>query len=76
MNTNPLTKRQMEILNFMHRYFFENDQLPGTEAIMEEFGFASDNAVSDHRKALVSKGWIELNAAGKYRFVKFRGVKA
>lgn len=72
MNTKPLTRRQMEVLNFMRLYFQENDQLPGTEAIMERFGFASDNAVSDFRKALVSKGYIEKNAAGKYRFVRVR----
>ena len=72
MSKKPLTRRQMEVLNFMHLYFMENDQLPGTEAIMDRFGFTSDNAVSDYRKVLVAKGWIEKNAAGKYRFVRVR----
>jgi len=70
VNSKPLTKKQMEVLNFMHLYFRDNDQLPPPDAIQARFGWKSPNAVTCARKALESKGWIELNEAGKFRFYR------
>jgi SOS-response transcriptional repressor LexA len=70
MSTKPLTKVQMQVLNFMHLYFHENDQLPPPDALQEYFGWKSPNAVTCAREALERKGWIERNAAGKYRFAR------
>lgn len=70
MSTKPLTKRQMEVLNFMKHYFMENDQLPTCQAIADRFGWASPNAAKTMQTALEVRGWIEKNAAGKYRFVR------
>lgn len=76
MNNKPLTKRQMELLNFMHLYFQQNDQLPPPEAIKEYFGWKSNNAVTCARDVLEKRGWIEKNATGKYRFVRAGRVTA
>ena len=70
MSSKPLTKKQMEVLNFMHLYFRENDQLPPPDAIQKHFGWKSPNAVTCAREVLELKGWIERNAAGKYRFYR------
>ena len=70
MNIKPLTKKQMAVLNFMHLYFRENDQLPPPDAIQNRFGWKSPNAVTCMRESLAAKGWIERNEAGKFRFAR------
>jgi len=70
MNSKPLTKKQMAVLNFMHLYFRENDQLPSVNAMRCYFGWSSENSGTCFQSALEQKGWIERNAAGKYRFAR------
>ena len=64
----PLSEGQQKVFKFMCDYFDENDQLPSCEAIQVHFDWVSQNAALDYQKALEKKGWIERNAAGKYRF--------
>lgn len=70
MSIKPLTKKQMDVLNFMHLYFLENDQLPPPDAIQSRFGWKSPNAVTCIRDVLAAKGIIEHNEAGKFRFTR------
>jgi sulfur relay (sulfurtransferase) DsrC/TusE family protein len=64
-----LTDRQLEVLVFMRDFFRENDQLPPQKVIGEKFGKTS--VAGEHfQRALSDKGYIELNAVGKYRFVR------
>ena len=66
----PLTPAQQAVYDFMVDYFKANDQLPPPWALMDRFGRASSNTVQDFRTHLVYRGWIEKNAAGKYRFTR------
>ena len=64
-----LTDRQLEVLVFMREFFRENDQLPPQKAIGEKFGKTS--VAGEHfQRVLSDKGYIELNAVGKYRFAR------
>lgn len=55
-----LTRRQQEILDFIHRRL-ASDGLPPTRAeIVEHFGFRSPNAAQCHLKALAERGAIRL----------------
>lgn len=55
-----LTRRQQEILDFIHRRL-ASDGLPPTRAeIVEHFGFRSPNAAQCHLKALADRGAIRL----------------
>lgn len=65
-----LTRHQARVLAFMHQYFRENDQLPGTAALRDQFGWKSENSVVLIREVLDRKGYIEKNAVGKYRFTR------
>lgn len=66
----PLTGHQARVMAFMRSYFAENDQLPPPEALRDHFGWKSENSVTEIRKTLERKGWIERNAAGKHRFTR------
>lgn len=65
----PLTARQQETLDFMWRFYQENDQLPPAFVIAKHFGLAI-NAIKDRLIALKKKGYIEKNTVEKYRFAK------
>ncbi len=57
-----LTRRQQEILDFIHRRL-KRDGLPPTRAeIVEHFGFRSPNAAQCHLQALADRGAIRLLA--------------
>lgn len=70
----PLTNRQTEVFTFLVEYFWDNHQLPPCRTIAQHFGFASDNAAQDHLDMLESKGKIEKNANGKWKFVDLDDV--
>lgn len=65
---NMLTDRQAQVLLFMWEFYEANDQLPPCMFICAHFGWKSPNAVQTHVEALESKGWIERNTVGKYKF--------
>jgi repressor LexA len=54
-----LTKRQTEILEFIHEQLGSEGDAPTVREIAEHFGIRSTNAVADHLKALERKGVIE-----------------
>lgn len=66
----PPTTYPGEIESFMREYFARNDQLPGTKAIADRFGWASANAAQHHIVRMVKSGFIEKNEAGRYRFTR------
>ncbi len=51
-----LTERQQEILDFIREQQDLRGMTPSTAEIMEQFGFASPNAVTSHLQALERKG--------------------
>ena len=58
--TRPLTSRQTEVLAFIKLTIAETGTRPAWRDISTHFGFASQNAVGDHLKALRRKGFIVL----------------
>jgi len=54
-----ITEKQKKILEFIKDFTEENGYPPTIEEIMEEFSFASPNAVITHLSALEKKGFIE-----------------
>jgi len=63
-----LTAVQGEVLNYMWRFYLENDQLPTMATIAGHFGWGSANNADQHCKYLLSKGAIQRNSLGKYMF--------
>lgn len=63
-----LTNKQLAVYCFLKDYFSANDQLPSGDAVSQFIGATTHNAGFQHMKILEKKGWIERNAAGKYRF--------
>lgn len=62
--------RALAVLAFMRRFFAENDQLPPLSAIAAEFGWASDQSAMEHVAALARFGYLQRNAAGRWRFAR------
>ncbi len=65
-----LTKRQQELLEFLHGYQRQQGVMPSTRDIQSHFGFASQTAAMSHLRALERKGVIR-RLAGKARAVIF-----
>lgn len=61
-----LTKRQREILEYIVGYINQRGFPPTLKEIGANFGISSTNAVSDHLKALIKKGYLRRRA-GKSR---------
>jgi repressor LexA len=57
-----LTKRQKEILDFLHEFIEENGYSPSMEEIAEHFHFASLNAVFKHLEALERRGHLHRDS--------------
>lgn len=53
-----LTRRQKEILDFLHDYLHEHGYAPSFEEIAEHFGYASLATVHEHLENLRQKGYI------------------
>jgi len=67
---NSLTKRQKEILDFLHTASRTTGLMPSTREIQHHFGFASQTAAMSHLRALEKKGVIQ-RLPGKARAVIF-----
>lgn len=63
-----LTNKQLAVYCFMQDFFRENDMLPTGDIVSKHLGATSSNTGWVHYRNLAKKGYIELNAAGKYRF--------
>ena len=62
------SKRQGEVLRYCAEFYTKNDQLPPRAMICRHFGWASWNAAEEMLQALESKGYLERNEVGKFRF--------
>ena len=56
---NPLTKRQMEILEYISTYITENRYSPTYDEIKDNFGLSALSTVHEHITELVNKGYIK-----------------
>ncbi len=65
-----LTARQEEMLEFIRGYQAAEGIPPSTRVVQKRFGFASQNAVMSHLRALATKGAVVQLADGSW------GVKA
>lgn len=66
----PISPVQKMVLEFMREFFGQNDQLPPAHAICDRFNWGSTNNAAHHQRALLKKGYLEVNAVGKYRFTR------
>jgi len=57
-----LTKRQREVLYFLHKHFRRFDVMPSHRDIAEHFGWNSSKAAQDHLRVLRDKGYIRIYA--------------
>jgi SOS-response transcriptional repressor LexA len=64
----PITPVQRMVLDYMHEFFSENDQLPPHKVIADRFGWKTPMNARWHVRVLEKLGYIEPNATGKYRF--------
>ncbi|MGC9128113.1 MAG: transcriptional repressor LexA [Acidithiobacillus sp.] len=55
-----LSRRQAEILQWLHRYVQENDVPPTRAELMQAFAFQSPNAAESHLRTLERKGYLQL----------------
>lgn len=62
-----LTKRQVEILNFIRRFMGENGFPPTLHELCREFGFGSTNAATQFLRTLERKGHIRRPIRGASR---------
>jgi repressor LexA len=56
--TMPLTKRQKEILDFIHAFIDQHGYAPSFEEIADSFGYSSLATVHEHLSNLERKGYI------------------
>ena len=67
----PLSPRQLEILDFFASVVDQRGVAPSYREIGRALGIGSTNAVSDHIKALVRKGYLErVGEAGRSRSLR------
>jgi SOS-response transcriptional repressor LexA len=66
----PMTDRQKALLGFLRAFYEANDQLPPTQVIAGNFGWASTNSAQEHLVALWRRGYLERNAVGKWKFTE------
>ena len=55
-----ITRRQERVLDYIRKHVKAFKMPPTRHEIAVEFGFASDNAVQCHLKALEQKGFINI----------------
>jgi repressor LexA len=68
--TEPLTRRQQEIYDYLRSVHRKTGIMPSTREIQHYFGFASQTAAMSHLRALQRKGVID-RLPGKARAVMF-----
>ncbi len=61
----PLTKKQLEVYDYIYRYTREYSYAPTYDEIAKKFGLSSLGSVNEHIENLARKGYIkrEFNAA-------------
>ena len=64
-----LTKTQADTLDYMTKFFYDNDQLPPCHVIASQF-LITENAALSRLNALRKKKRIAKNAVNKYKFVR------
>ncbi len=62
MRQKPLTKRQMEVLNFISDHIDSIGFPPTRNELSKHFGFRSPNAAESHLRTLQRKGMIHIEA--------------
>ena len=55
----PMTKKQVEIFNFMKTYFDEHGEMPRQSDIADHFYILSISTVQFHLKGMVERGWVK-----------------
>lgn len=55
----PLTRRQKEVLEYLRSFINKHDYAPSYREIADSFGFSSVATVSEHIDSLKSKGYLE-----------------
>lgn len=55
-----LTPRQSDILKFIKRFQAKHGYPPTHKEIQIQFQFKSQNAVTDHLKGIMARGWIKI----------------
>lgn len=72
IDTTDLTRRQQEILAFIHQALEAEGRPPTRAEVCRAFGFKSPNAAESHLRALAAKGAITL-AEGRARGIRLPG---
>ena len=62
MSIDKLTKKQKDVLKYIHDTIKKENLPPTIRDIAKHFGFSSTGTVRDHLKALVNKGFIKITA--------------
>ncbi len=57
--TEPLTRRQKEILDFLRLFINKHEYAPSYREVADHFGFASVATVAEHIESLKGKGYLE-----------------
>lgn len=65
-----LTNKQLAVFCYLQEFFRENDQLPPTQFIADRVGAKNRSSGTTLCQALASKGYLERNEAGGYRFAR------
>lgn len=68
--TNPLTKKQKAVLDFIKKYILLVGKSPNNQQIADALGYKHRNNVIYHLKALKKKGYIKIYTRHKKRFLK------
>lgn len=55
----PLTKRQKEVLDYLRSFIQKHEYAPSYREIADHFGYASVATVAEHVDSLKSKGYLE-----------------
>lgn len=55
----PLTRRQKEVLEYLRSFINKHDYAPSYREIADSFGFSSVATVSEHIDSLKNKGYLE-----------------
>ena len=71
-----LSKRQKEVLDYIHAYTLEHDYPPSYREIGEHFGLSSAATVAQHVNALQTKGYLEKQWNGSRSVSLTRGAKS
>lgn len=61
----PMTKKQVEIFNFMKTYFDEHGEMPLQWEIADHFNIVAISTIQFHIKGMVERGWLKKLAGRK-----------